>query len=92
MGNNLINKDFHSFWRDWKRISQNKSPHVNRIEGANNEPDIASVFKSYFQDIYGNNDSEAHRSFITNSLNDFHSSLIQDGINQSLPSSLPGTT
>ena len=62
LGNNLMDKDFHNFWRGWKRISQSKSPHVNRIEDAICEPDIASVFKSYFQEIYGKNDSEAHQS------------------------------
>ena len=62
LGNDLMDKNFLSFWKDWKKISQAKCPPVNRIEDALTEPDIASVFKTYFQDIYGCNDTEPHRN------------------------------
>ena len=42
-------------------MSQAKCPPVNRIGNAIKEPDIASVFQSYFQGIYGVNDTDAHR-------------------------------
>ena len=61
LADDLVNKNFVNFWKDWKRISQIKCPPVNRIEGALNEQDIASVFQSYFQGIYGQNNSEPHR-------------------------------
>ena len=61
LGENLMDKNFVNFWKDWKRISQIKCPPVNRIQGALNEQDIASVFQSYFQGVYGQNDSEPHR-------------------------------
>ena len=62
LSNELINKNFQKFWRDWKRLSQSKSPPVSRIGEAITEPDIASSFQTYFQNIYGDNDSEAHRN------------------------------
>ena len=61
LGNNLMNKNFVGFWRDWKRMTQSKSPPVNRIGEATKEHDIACVFQSYFQDIYGSNNTDAHR-------------------------------
>ena len=61
LGNDLMDKNFLNFWKDWKRLSQAKCPPVNRIEDALNEHDIASVFQSYFQGIYGQNDSGEHR-------------------------------
>ena len=61
LGSKLMNKDFTSFWRDWKKLSQSKCPPVNRIGDATKEPDIASVFQSYFQGIYGENNTDAHR-------------------------------
>ena len=62
LNENLMEKNFLSFWKDWKKISQAKCPPVNRIEDALTEPDIASVFKSYFQGIYGCNDTGPHRN------------------------------
>ena len=56
----LLDKNFTRFWKDWKQISQVKCPIVNRIDDAVGETEIAETFKSYFQQIYGDNDSEAH--------------------------------
>ena len=61
LGESLMNKNFNSFWRDWKRMSQARCPPVNRIDNAKNEPDIASAFQSYFQEIYGVNNTESHK-------------------------------
>ena len=83
LGNKLIDKDFNSFWRDWKRMSQSKSPHVNRVEDAICEPDIAGVFKSYFQEIYGKNDSAAHRS-LRDEFGEKFPSYFNAGLNQSI--------
>ena len=60
--NDLINKNYTGFWRDWKKLSQARSPPVNRIGEAINEPDIASVFQSYFQGIYRENGTDAHHA------------------------------
>ena len=62
LGNDLINKNYTGFWRDWKKLSQARSPPVNRIGEAINEPDIASVFQSYFQGIYRENGTDAHHA------------------------------
>ena len=46
----LMNKNYIGFWRDWKRMSQSKCPPVNRIGDAIEEPDIARVnhtFRKY---------------------------------------------
>ena len=61
LGDGLMNKNFTSFWRDWKKMSQARSPPVSRIGNAVKEPDIASLFQSYFQGIYGKNDTDAHK-------------------------------
>ena len=62
LGKNLMDTNFVGFWRDWKRVSQPHCPPVNRIDDAINEPDIASVFHSYFQQIYGENGTNAHNA------------------------------
>ena len=62
LSDDLMSKDFIGFWRDWKRMSQSKCPPVTRIGDAIEERDIASLFQSYFQEIYGNNDTDAHRA------------------------------
>ena len=61
LGNELMDKNFTGFWKTWKRISQTRNPPVNRINDAVTEQDIASVFQSYFQEIFGENSTEAHR-------------------------------
>ena len=83
LGNNLMDKNFISFWRDWKRISQTKCPPVNRIGDATKERDIASVFLSYFQGIYGSNDTEAHRQLQHELANRFPS-FLNSGLDESI--------
>ena len=56
-----MNKNYIGFWRDWKRMSQSKRPPVNRICDAIEEPNIARVFQSYFQEIYNKNGTDAHQ-------------------------------
>ena len=56
----LLEKDYIGFWRDWKKASRAKCPPVNRIDDAVVEPDIANTFKSYFQQIYGEDSTDAH--------------------------------
>ena len=60
LGDQLMDKNFSGFWRDWRKVSQIKSPPVNRIGDAITEPDIASTFQTFFQEIYGENSSDAH--------------------------------
>ena len=62
LGDHLESKNFTSFWRDWKRVAQVKSPPVNRIGDAITEPDIASAFQSFFQEIYGVNETDSLRA------------------------------
>ena len=83
LGEKLMNKDFNCFWRDWKKLSQSKSRPVNRIGDATKEPDIASVFQSYFQEIYGRNDTEALRDLqreFTTKFPDYFNSSRDDSI------------
>ena len=61
LGKNLLDKDYVSFWKDWKRASQVKSPPVNRIGDAVTEKEISETFLSFFKQIYGAADSDAHR-------------------------------
>ena len=56
-----MEKDFLSFWRDWKRASQIKCPLVNRIGDSVTEPEISITFKNFFQQIFGADDSDSHR-------------------------------
>ena len=60
LGDQLAAKNFTSFWRDWKKVSQVKSPPVSRVGDAISEPEIAAAFQSYFQDIYGVNGTDEH--------------------------------
>ena len=60
MSSNLLDKNFTSFWKTWRRVSQAHTPPVNRIGDAVTEPSIAAVFKSYFQEIYGQDQTAAH--------------------------------
>ena len=60
LSNSLLNKNFVSFWKGWKRASQIKCPLVNRIEDSVTESEITETFKTFFQQIYGDNESEAH--------------------------------
>ena len=62
LGAQLVEKNFTKFWRDWRKISQVNCPPVNRIGDAITEPDIASAFQTFFQDIYGNNGTDAHKA------------------------------
>ena len=61
LGQRLMGRDFISFWKDWRKVSQVKSPPVNRIGDAVTEPEIANTFKQFYQQIYGVNDTDAHR-------------------------------
>ena len=60
LGNKLMDKNFTGFWKAWKTLSHTRNPPVNRIDDAVTEPDIASVFQSYFQEIFGEDSTEAH--------------------------------
>ena len=83
LGNDLMDKNFVGFWRDWKRLSQTKCPPVNRIGDATQERDIASVFLSYFQGIYGSNDTDAHHQLQHELANRFPSYL-NSGLDESI--------
>ena len=48
------------FWRRWRSVSQVKCPPVNRIGDAAVPQDIANNFKTYFQQIYGDDATEPH--------------------------------
>ena len=61
LSDKLLNKDFLSFWRDWRRTANNNAPPVSRVGNAITKPGIASVFQTYFQEIYGENGTDAHR-------------------------------
>ena len=58
---NLLDKDNVSFWKDWKKASQIRCPLVNRIGDAVTEKEISQTFHSFFHQIYGTADSNAHR-------------------------------
>ena len=58
----LIQKDYFSFWKDWRKASQIRSPLVNRIGDSVSEPEISNTFKSFFQQIYGCDDTDAHNA------------------------------
>ena len=60
MSNRLLDKNFVSFWKDWRRASQIKCPLVNRIEDSVTEGEITETFKTFFQQIFGDSESEAH--------------------------------
>ena len=60
MSDNLLNKNFSGFWKAWKKVAHAHEPPVNRIGDAVTEPAIAAAFKSYFQEIYGQNGTDAH--------------------------------
>ena len=62
MSERLMTKDSNGFWRDWKKVSQVHVPPVNRIENAVSEPDIASLFHSHFQGIFGENATQPHQA------------------------------
>ena len=62
MSTNLLSKDFSGFWKTWRNTTHANAPPVNRIGDAVTRTDIAGAFQSYFQDIYGDNDSEAHQN------------------------------
>ena len=62
MSNNLLEKNFSGFWKMWRNVSHAHEPPVNRIGDAVTEPAIAAAFKTYFQDIYGENSTRAHRN------------------------------
>ena len=51
LGVKLVEKNYSSFWRNWKNISQVNSPPVNRIGDAITEPDIASAFQTFLGHI-----------------------------------------
>ena len=56
----LLQKDYVGFWRDWKLVSQVRIPPVNRINESVTESEIADTFNTFFQQIYGDNSTEAH--------------------------------
>ena len=60
LGEKLLNKDYVSFWKDWKRASQVSCPPVNRIGDAVTEKEIASTFLRFFHQLYGNAETDAH--------------------------------
>ena len=60
LSNGLIDKDFNSFWKGWKKASQANCPLVNRIEDSVTEADISNTFKNFYHQIYGADDSDAH--------------------------------
>ena len=62
LGDQLVAKRHSDFWREWKKVSQVKSPPVSRVGDAITETDIAAVFQSFFQGIYGTNGTEEHKA------------------------------
>ena len=62
LGDKLMDKDFVGFWKGWRRTSHTQTPPVNRIGDAITEHDIAGVFQSYFQGIFGENGTDSHRA------------------------------
>ena len=87
MGSKLMAKDFNGFWRDWKKVSQVHVPPVTRIENAVSEPDIASVFHSYFQGIFGEDSTDAHHELkreFGGKFPDYYQSKINDSISEFL--------
>ena len=90
LGQKLLDKDYRSFWKDWKRESQTRAPLVNRIGDSISEPDICKTFKNFYEQIYGEDDTEAHRS--PNLMSGFHTSARGSVKSPFLPSFSPGRT
>ena len=60
LSDRLLNKDFKSFWKGWRRASQVNCPLVNRIEDSVTENEISKTFETFYQQIYGADNSDAH--------------------------------
>ena len=83
LSQNLIDKDYHSFWKDWRKASQTNSPPVNRIGDAVSESGITDTFKLFFQQTFGVNDTDAHRN-LRQQFEERFPGYIDAGINDSL--------
>ena len=57
----LIDSNNNSFWTKWNRMNRVGNSIATRINGETDEKGIADVFADYFESVYGDNDTEAHK-------------------------------
>ena len=56
----LLNRDHNSFWKSWNKLNKVGNSLVTRIKGETDEKNIANVFASYFESVYGGSDTDEH--------------------------------
>ena len=60
--NDLLNKDGISLWKSWKKLNNSKDSASTRIDGKTDAKDIADSFATFFESVYGNNDTPVHEA------------------------------
>ena len=60
MHTNLLERDSNSFWIRWNSLNRKGSSIVSRINGETDEKNIADVFATHFETVYGGHDSPEH--------------------------------
>ena len=79
----LLNRDHNSFWKSWNKLNKVGNSLVTRIKGETDEKNIANVFASYFESVYGGSDTDEHlklKNEFTNSFSSYFSDHINDDI------------
>ena len=72
-----------SFWNKWKSINRTADSLAPRINGETDPKGIADTFASYFESVYGDNDTHEHRTMKSNfytEYSNYHSEHINDSI------------
>ena len=60
MYTDLVNSDKNSFWKSWNSFNRTDNSIASRICGETDEKNISNVFASYFESVYGGNDTPEH--------------------------------
>ena len=60
MHDDLVNKNGYSFWKSWKKLNKSGDGSATRINGKTEAKDIADTFATYFESVYGNNETPEH--------------------------------
>ena len=55
--NDILNKDGYAFWKLWKKLNDTGDSTATRISGKTDAKEIANIFASYFESVYGDHDT-----------------------------------